>query len=187
MQVLNRGWKNSPALAVNVIDPNVVRLSKKSKYGSLKEAIEAAKAKPGSVTVGADSPSSGDHMAMYALSKATGAKFTFVSFSGSSPANRLFMAGEVDIAIGNAFDHVKSKDSAKESTILRPERYALLPNIPLLKKHWALTWAILVQRVALQQQVAHRKTCSKFTAKRLVWLLPMRNIWRRHASVTLRL
>lgn len=121
-------------LGVNVIDPNVVRLSKKSKYGSLKEAIEAAIAKPGSVTVGADGPLSDDHVAMYALSKATGAKFTFIPFSGSSPANRSFMAGEVDIAIGNAFDHVKSKDSAKEAMILRPERYALLPDVPTIKE-----------------------------------------------------
>lgn len=122
------------ALGVNVIDPNVVRLAKTSKHASLKDAIAAAIAKPGSVTVGADGPLSDDHVAMYALAKATGAEFTFVPFSGSSPANRSFMAGEVDIAIGNAFDHVKSKDSAKEAMILRPERYALLPDVPTVKE-----------------------------------------------------
>lgn len=122
------------ALGVNVIDPNVVRLSKKSKYGSLKEAIAAAKAKPGSVTVGADGPLSDDHVAMYALSKATGATFTFIPFSGSSPANRSFMAGEVDIAIGNAFDHIKTKASSKDAFVLRSERYELLADVPTAKE-----------------------------------------------------
>ncbi len=122
------------ALGVNVVDPNVVRLSAKSKYGSLAEAIAAAKAKPGSVSVGADGPLSDDHVSMYALSKATGATFTFVPFSGSSPANRSFLAGEVDIAIGNAFDHVKTAKAAKEAMVLRPTRYDLISDTPTAKE-----------------------------------------------------
>ena len=118
------------ALGVNVVDPNVVRLSKSSKYGSLKEAIEAAKANPGSVTVGADGPLSDDHVAMYALAKATGATFTFVPFAGASPANRAFLAGEVEIGIGNTFDHVNTVDGAKDAFVLRPTRYDAIADVP---------------------------------------------------------
>ena len=118
------------ALGVNVIDPNVVRLAKTSKHATLADAIAAAKANPGSVTVGADGPLSDDHVAMYALANATGAEFTFVPFSGSSPANSSFMSGEVDIAIGNAFDHVKTADFAKEAMVLLPERYELISDVP---------------------------------------------------------
>ena len=122
------------ALGVNVIDPNVVRLGKRSKYDSIAEAITAAKSKPGSVTVGADGPLSDDHVAMYALEKVTGAKFTFIPYPGGSPANRAFMSGEVDIAIGNVFDHVKTKTSAKEAMVLLNERYPLIENIPTAKE-----------------------------------------------------
>jgi len=122
------------ALGVNVIDPNVIRLGNRSKYNTLAEAIEAAKAKPGSVTVGADGPLSDDHLAMYAVEKATGAKFTFIPYAGGSPANRSFMAGEVDIAIGNVFDHVKTKTSAKEAAVLLNERYPLIEDIPTVKE-----------------------------------------------------
>jgi tripartite-type tricarboxylate transporter receptor subunit TctC len=122
------------ALGVNVIDPNVVRLGKRSKYNSLAEAIEAAKKEPGSVTVGADGPLSDDHVAMYALEKATGAKFTFIPYPGGSPANRSFMSGEVDVAIGNVFDHVKTKTSAKEAAVLLNERYPLIEDIPTVKE-----------------------------------------------------
>lgn len=121
-------------LGVNVIDPNVVRLGTRSKYNSLAEAIEAAKTNPGSVTVGADGPLSDDHVAMYALEKATGAKFTFIPYPGGSPANRAFMSGEVDVAIGNVFDHVKTKTSAKEAMVLLNERYPLIEEIPTAKE-----------------------------------------------------
>ena len=122
------------ALGVNVIDPNVIRLSSSSKHESLTAAIEAAKADPGSVVVGADGPLSDDHAAMYALEQATGAKFTFIPFSGSAPANTAFLGGEVDIAIGNVFDHVKTVDGAKEAAVLRAKRYDLIPDVPTLKE-----------------------------------------------------
>lgn len=122
------------ALGVNVIDPNVIRLGSRSKYNTLAEAIDAAKQNPGSVTVGADGPLSDDHVAMYAIEKATGAKFTFIPYAGGSPANRSFMSGEVDIAIGNVFDHVKTKTSAKEAAVLLNDRYPLIEDVPTVKE-----------------------------------------------------
>lgn len=127
--------ENFTALGVNVIDPSVIRLSSKSKHGSLQEAIDAAKEDPGSVVVGADGPLSDDHVALYALQKATGAKFAFLPFPGSSPANTAFLAGEVDIAIGNAFDHVKTAEAAAEAVILQDEPYELIPDVPTIADH----------------------------------------------------
>ncbi|MBL1419085.1 MAG: tripartite tricarboxylate transporter substrate binding protein [Alphaproteobacteria bacterium] len=124
-------WLESFApIAVNVIDPNVARLAKTSKYKTMQEAIDAAIANPGSVTVGADGPLSDDHAAMYAIEEATGAKFTFIPYSGSSAANRAFMAGEVDIVIGNVFDHTKSAEAAAEAMVLLPSRYDFIPDVP---------------------------------------------------------
>lgn len=117
-------------LGLNVVDPNVIRLSSKSKHKTLKDAIEAAKANPGSVTVGADGPLSDDHVAMYALQDATGAEFTFIPFAGGAPANRAFLAGEVDIAVGNVFDHLKTVDGATEAIVLRDTRYDMIPDVP---------------------------------------------------------
>lgn len=126
-------WLDSfAALGVNVIDPNVIRLSNSSKHESLAAAIEAAKEKPGSVIVGADGPLSDDHASMYALEQATGAKFTFIPFSGSAPANTAFLGGEVDIAIGNVFDHIKTADGAKEAAVLRGARYDMIADVPTL-------------------------------------------------------
>lgn len=121
-------------LAVNVMDPNVIRLAKTSKFASLKEAIEAAKAKPGSVTVGADGPLSDDHLAMYALEEKTGAEFSFIPYAGGAPANRALQSGEVDIALGNVFDHLMTKDSEKDAAIMWSSRYEMIPDVPTLKE-----------------------------------------------------
>lgn len=117
-------------IGVNIIDPNVVRLFKGSKYKNLKEALDAAKAKPGSVTVGADGPLSDDHLAVYAMAAKYGCDFTFVPYAGGAPANKAFQSGEVDIAVGNVFDHLKTKDSAKDAMVLRPTRYDMIKDVP---------------------------------------------------------
>lgn len=123
------------ALGVNVVDPNVVRLAKTSKHATLADAIQAAKDNPGSVTVGSDGPLSDDHVAMFALEQATGAKFTFVAFAGASPANQAFLSGEIDISIGNAFDHAKTADGASDAVVLRPTRYEAIPDVPTIEEH----------------------------------------------------
>ena len=138
-----RGAKYSPWLekfvpiGCNIIDPNVVRLNKDAKYATLKEAFEAAKAKPGSVIVGADGPLSDDHLAVYAMASKYGAEFTFVPYSGGAPANKAFQSGEVEIAVGNVFDHLKTKDSAKDVMVLRPKRYTTMKamaDVPTAKE-----------------------------------------------------
>jgi tripartite-type tricarboxylate transporter receptor subunit TctC len=121
-------------LGVNVIDPNVIRLAKSSQYGSLKEAIAAAKAKPGSVTVGADGPLSDDHLAMYALAQKAGVEFSFIPYSGGAPANRALQSGEVDIAIGNVFDHLQTKEAEKEAAVIWSSRYEMIPDVPTVQE-----------------------------------------------------
>ena len=116
-------------IGVNVIDPNVVRVSNQSDFATLEEAVQAAIDEPGSVVVGADGPLSDDHLAAYALSSATGATFAFVPYSGGAPANRAFQAGEVDLAVGNVFDYLATEDSTADAGIFWNEPYESIPDV----------------------------------------------------------
>ncbi len=120
-------------IGVNVIDPNVVRIND-ARFTSLKEAIAAAKEEPGSVTVGADGPLSDDHLAVYALEDSTGAKFTFIPYSGGAPANRAFLSKEVEMAMGNVTDLLQTEDATVDAAILAEERYELIPDVPTFKE-----------------------------------------------------
>lgn len=125
-------------IGVDIIDPNVVRLQKDSKYKNLKEAFEAAKKDPGSVTVGADGPLSDDHLAVYAMAVKYGAEFTFVPYAGGAPANKAFQSGEVDIAVGNVFDHLNTKAAAKDAMVLLAKRYPMIKDVPTAKEAMGL-------------------------------------------------
>jgi tripartite-type tricarboxylate transporter receptor subunit TctC len=120
-------------IGVNVIDPNVVRIND-ARFATLKDAIDAAKAEPGSVTVGADGPLSDDHLAVYAIEDATDARFTFIPYSGGAPANRAFLSQEVEMAMGNVTDLLQTEDATVEAAILAEERYELIPDVPTFKE-----------------------------------------------------
>lgn len=121
--------ENLVPLGVNVIDPNVVRVGEDSGFDSLEEAVQAAKENPGSVSVGADGPLSDDHLATYVLAHGTGAEFTFIPYAGGAPANRAFASGEVDLAIGNVFDHLQTEDFTVDAGVFRPTAYDMIPEV----------------------------------------------------------
>ena len=117
------------ALGLNISDPNVVMLGSHTRWQTLEEALEYARNNPGEVIVGADGPLSDDHLAVYALEQATGAKFAFIPYAGGSPANRAFLSREVDINMGNVFDYISSEDNVREAAVLSQERSDLIPDV----------------------------------------------------------
>jgi len=121
--------ENFAPLAVNVIDPNVIMLGERAAYESLEEAVEAAKAAPGSVTVGSDGPLSDDHLATYAIEEVTGATFTFIPYDGGAPALRALRGGEVDITVGNSNDYLGNTDTVKDAALFRKNPMERAPEL----------------------------------------------------------
>jgi len=119
-------------IGVDVIDPNIITVN--DQFGGLEEVLEQAKAEPGSVTIGADGPLSDDHLAVYAMQDATGAKFAFIPYNGSAPANRAFLSKEVGVGVGNVIDYLQTKDTSVDAAILADERYAMIPDVPTFKE-----------------------------------------------------
>lgn len=127
--------ENFVPLAVDVVDPNIIRLGQASQYADLKEAVEAAKQEPGSVIVGADGPLSDDHLAAYGLERTAGAQFAFIPYDGGSLANRALRSGEIDLAIGNLFDYLQTEDITKDAAVFQSEVYPGLPDVePVAEK-----------------------------------------------------
>lgn len=117
------------ALGINISDANVVMLGKHTRWDTLEEALEYARNNPGEIVVGADGPLSDDHLAVYALEQATGAKFAFIPYAGGGPANRAFLSREVDISMGNVFDYISAEDNVQEAAVLASDRSDLIPDV----------------------------------------------------------
>ena len=79
--------------------PDVISVSKDSKYKTLQDLIDAAKANPSSITAGASAAGSIHHLNLLALENGTGAKFKFVPYNSSNAAQEATLSGEVQLVV----------------------------------------------------------------------------------------
>ncbi len=79
--------------------PDLVSVTASSPYKSIKDLIEAAKKNPGSIKASASGSGSIHHLNLLALEKGSGAKFNFIPYPGSAPAQNAAMTGEVTVVV----------------------------------------------------------------------------------------
>ncbi len=80
-------------------EPAVFAVRADSPFKSLKEFIDAAKAKPGALKQSGGSVTSRDNIIRLSLQHATGAKWAFVSFQGGGERLAALLGGHVDIMV----------------------------------------------------------------------------------------
>jgi len=83
-------------VAMQSIDPAVVVVRADSPYKTVKDLLDAAKAKPETLKVGTAGILSTGHITTLALERLTGAKFNFVHFDGGPTALTAMLGGHVD-------------------------------------------------------------------------------------------
>ncbi len=79
--------------------PDLISVTPDAPYKTLKDLIEAAKKDPSSIKAGASAAGSIHHLNLLALEKGSGAKFNFIPYNGSAPAQNAAMAGEVTVVV----------------------------------------------------------------------------------------
>ncbi|HTU03816.1 MAG TPA: tripartite tricarboxylate transporter substrate binding protein [Candidatus Sulfotelmatobacter sp.] len=92
-------------LGLHVIDPTVFAVKSTSPYKTLRDLIEAAKAKPKTITITTTGVQSDEHFGILQLERMTGARFALVHFAqGGATALPPVLGGKVDIYGGNVAD-----------------------------------------------------------------------------------
>jgi tripartite-type tricarboxylate transporter receptor subunit TctC len=79
--------------------PDVISVTPDTPYKTLKDLIEAAKANPGSIKAAASGAGSIHHLNLLAVENGSGAKFSFIPYKGSAPAQNAAMTGEVSVVV----------------------------------------------------------------------------------------
>lgn len=105
-----------------------------SPYKTLEEFLEAAKKKPGQISIGGSGTFSGHQMATLRLEKLTGTKFKYVPFTGSAPQITAFLGGHVEAIFGNSDDLVKHKDKIRVLAFAGKERFEGFADAPTFKE-----------------------------------------------------
>jgi tripartite-type tricarboxylate transporter receptor subunit TctC len=101
-------------------------------YKALKELVDAAKLKPGSVTFGTAGIGTGQHMGLELFSAATGIKVLHVPFRGDSAAVAGLLGKTVDaiVAPGTAvFGNIQG-GAFRALAITGPERWPAMADVP---------------------------------------------------------
>jgi putative tricarboxylic transport membrane protein len=86
-------------IAQLMLEPAVFAVRADSPYKTLKEFVDAAKAKPGALKQSGGSSTSRDNIVRLSLQHATGAKWAFVSFPGGGERLAALLGGHVDMMI----------------------------------------------------------------------------------------
>ena len=124
-------------LGRQVIDPTVIAVQPDSPYKTLKELLDAAKAKPKSMTASTTGLQTGEHFALAQVQETTGAEFAPVHFSeGASQATTAFLGRHVDILVANVSDvtDLTKHGKARVLGVMTAERAPSLPDVPTFKE-----------------------------------------------------
>lgn len=123
--------KSFDPLAMHVNDPNIFAVLTKSPYKTVKDLVEAAKAKPKTITISSGMRND-EQIGIVQLQKMTGAEFAQVSFTqGTAPSLVALLGGKIDVHCGHAADvlgHVKSGD-VRVLGVMDDEESPFLPGV----------------------------------------------------------
>ena len=85
-------------LLVNI--PNLIAVNSASPYHTLSDLFDAARAKPGELTLAAVGPATSSHIAIEMLKRAANVGMTFVPYPGATPAASALLGGHVTAFFG---------------------------------------------------------------------------------------
>lgn len=120
-----------------VLDPGVVWVAASSPYKTLKDVIDAAKAKPGEVRAATTGILSDDHLAILMVEEAVpGVKFRIVHLLGGAAQMKETLGGNVDVSFDNVGSIVKQVrgGQVRALAVMDNERSKFLPDVPTMKE-----------------------------------------------------
>jgi tripartite-type tricarboxylate transporter receptor subunit TctC len=112
--------------------PHVLVVGADSPYRTLGELLDAARAKPGELTMAANGPATAHHIAFEMLQRAADVKITFVSYPGPAPAATALLGGHVasaNVDLAVVAEHLKA-GKLRALAVLSRERIEAFPNVP---------------------------------------------------------
>ena len=114
--------------------PIVLVVNSASPYRSLAELLDAARAKPGELTLGSGGPGSSLHIAFEVLKRAAGVNMTYIPFAGSGPAINSLLGGHLTAVFADyptVVEQLKTGTLRALATTSRT-RSGALPDVPTI-------------------------------------------------------
>jgi tripartite-type tricarboxylate transporter receptor subunit TctC len=117
-------------------DPNLLAVPANSPYKSIKDLVEAAKARPGEIAYASSGVLGGVHICMEMFCESAGIKMLHVPYRGGSPALTGLISGDVAVTALGA-GPLKAYSDGGQVRVLATfgaERHAAFPDTPTFKE-----------------------------------------------------
>jgi len=123
-------------IALISADPTVLVVRADGPYKTLKDLVDAAKAKPGTINYGSSGVYGTLHVAMEMFAGAAGIKLFHIPYQGGGPAVAALLGGQIDaLASGPAaaIGQIKA-GKMRALAVWGDKRLAALPDVPSMKE-----------------------------------------------------
>jgi tripartite-type tricarboxylate transporter receptor subunit TctC len=113
------------ALINHVTDYNMWAVKPDSKFQTVKDVIEEAKKRPGTVTLNGGGHGTDDHVAALGIGAKNGVTFQMVHFRGTPDGKTQVLGGNIEVYACNVSEGAEDVKAG----VIRPERSKFIPNV----------------------------------------------------------
>jgi tripartite-type tricarboxylate transporter receptor subunit TctC len=121
----------------HVLDPGIIWVRADSRFKTVKDLVDEAKAKPNTIRAATTGILSDDHLAMLMLEEAApGAIFRIVHLAGGADQLKEILGGNIDVAfdnVGSIAPRVKSGE-LRALVVMDHQRSKFMPDVPTSKE-----------------------------------------------------
>lgn len=129
-------YKDFTPIANFAFDEYMLMVKADSKYKSMKDIIEFAKANPKKVTVGGTQLGSSDSVCAYLIEKAAGIQLNYIVFNSGGEVNAALLGGHIDLAVSNPGEALElaKANKIRNLGVFSEKRLSGAPDVPTMKE-----------------------------------------------------
>ena len=130
-------------LMIVAIDELMLSVRTESPYKTIDELVKAARAKPGSLTVGGTATFTEDHIFTYLFEQAAKVKVKYVPFNSGGEVTTALMGGHIDAGVMNPNEIIAQIEAgkARNLAVASKKRLADAPDVPTFaEKGYPFYW-----------------------------------------------
>lgn len=121
-------------IGCNIVDVGAIMVAKDSKYESLEQLLEDAKANPSKVLLTCNGPATDDYLGLLEMQEAAGVEFGYVPQTDDAGTVTAIMGGHADVGLANLSNYVSHKDDVRVLALLADERSPKFSDIPTFEE-----------------------------------------------------
>ena len=130
-------------LMIVAIDELMLSVRTESPYKTIDDLVKAARAKPGSLTVGGTATFTEDHIFTYLFEQAAKVKVKYVPFNSGGEVTTALMGGHIDAGVMNPNEIIAQIEAgkARNLAVASKKRLADAPDVPTFaEKGYTFYW-----------------------------------------------